>query len=179
MKTKLENNMEDIFNLPEAAPISDIKISEAVVIPTDETVDDDIAYARDNLYKIVESGNDALETLLNVAKASESPRAFEVVQQFIKTMADANKDLVELQRKKKLLKADVEKAEAEKKKVTKPKAGITRPKEEPSRIDLSKTQEYDLSLSPAAEKERNNLFLKLINIFIFEYIWNKTVYIFL
>ena len=110
MKTKLENNMEDIFNLPEAAPISDIKISEAVVIPTDETVDDDIAYARDNLYKIVESGNDALETLLNVAKASESPRAFEVVQQFIKTMADANKDLVELQRKKKLLKADVEKA---------------------------------------------------------------------
>ena len=102
--------MEDIFNLPEAAPISDIKISEAVVIPTDETVDDDIAYARDNLYKIVESGNDALETLLNVAKASESPRAFEVVQQFIKTMADANKDLVELQRKKKLLKADVEKA---------------------------------------------------------------------
>ena len=110
MKTKIENNMEDIFNLPEAAPISDIKISEAVVIPTDETVDDDIAYARDNLYKIVESGNDALETLLNVAKASESPRAFEVVQQFIKTMADANKDLVELQRKKKLLKADVEKA---------------------------------------------------------------------
>ena len=62
------------------------------------------------MYKIVESVNDALETLLNVAKASESPRAFEVVQQFIKTMADANKDLVELQRKKKLLKGDVEKA---------------------------------------------------------------------
>ena len=76
----------------------------------DDTVDTDIDYARENLYKIVESGNDALETLLNVAKASESPRAFEVVQQFIKTMADANKDLVELQRKKKLLKGDVEKA---------------------------------------------------------------------
>ena len=110
MKTKLENNMEDLFNLPEAPPISDIKIAEIEPIPIDETVDDDIAYARDNLYKIVESGNDALETLLNVAKASESPRAFEVVQQFIKTMADANKDLVELQRKKKLLKSDVEKA---------------------------------------------------------------------
>ena len=111
MKTKLENNMEDIFNLPEAPPIADVKMAESQVLPMeDQTVDDDIAYARENLYKIVESGNDALETLLNVAKASESPRAFEVVQQFIKTMADANKDLVELQRKKKLLKADVEKA---------------------------------------------------------------------
>ena len=111
MKTKLEYNMGDIFNLPEAPPIADVKMSESQVLPMeDQTVDDDIAYARENLYKIVESGNDALETLLNVAKASESPRAFEVVQQFIKTMADANKDLVELQRKKKLLKADVEKA---------------------------------------------------------------------
>ena len=109
MKTKLENNMEEIFELPSSPPISDEKM-EVLPYQEDETVDTDIDYARENLYKIVESGNDALETLLNVAKASESPRAFEVVQQFIKTMADANKDLVELQRKKKLLKGDVEKA---------------------------------------------------------------------
>ena len=109
MKTKLENNMEEIFELPSSPPISDEKM-EVLQYQEDDTVDTDIDYARENLYKIVESGNDALETLLNVAKASESPRAFEVVQQFIKTMADANKDLVELQRKKKLLKGDVEKA---------------------------------------------------------------------
>ena len=109
MKTKLENNMEEIFELPSSPPISDEKM-EVLPYQEDDTVDTDIDYARENLYKIVESGNDALETLLNVAKASESPRAFEVVQQFIKTMSDANKDLVELQRKKKLLKGDVEKA---------------------------------------------------------------------
>ena len=109
MKTKLENNMEEIFELPSSPPISDEKM-EVLPYQEDDTVDTDIDYARENLYKIVESGNDALETLLNVAKASESPRAFEVVQQFIKTMADANKDLVELQRKNKLLKGDVEKA---------------------------------------------------------------------
>ena len=109
MKTKLENNMEEIFELPSSPPISDEKM-EVLPYQEDDTVDTDIDYARENLYKIVESGNDALETLLNVAKASESPRAFEVVQQFIKTMADANKDLVELQRKKMLLKGDVEKA---------------------------------------------------------------------
>lgn len=101
--------MEEIFELPSSPPISDEKM-EVLPYQEDDTVDTDIDYARENLYKIVESGNDALETLLNVAKASESPRAFEVVQQFIKTMADANKDLVELQRKKKLLKGDVEKA---------------------------------------------------------------------
>ena len=101
--------MEEIFELPSSPPISDEKM-EVLPYQEDDTVDTDIDYARENLYKIVESGNDALETLLNVAKASESQRAFEVVQQFIKTMADANKDLVELQRKKKLLKGDVEKA---------------------------------------------------------------------
>ena len=101
--------MEEIIELPSSPPISDEKM-EVLPYQEDDTVDTDIDYARENLYKIVESGNDALETLLNVAKASESPRAFEVVQQFIKTMADANKDLVELQRKKKLLKGDVEKA---------------------------------------------------------------------
>ena len=104
--------MEAIFDLPEAPPMAESALSE-IILPEATNdhieVDQDAAYARDNLYKLIESGQESLEVLMNVARASESPRAFEVVQQFMKTLSDANKDLLELQRKKKVLKSDEEK----------------------------------------------------------------------
>ena len=63
----------------------------------------DYDYARDNLYNIIEKGNNALEDIMDIAKQSESARAFEVVTNLIKTMVDANKDLLELAKKKKEL----------------------------------------------------------------------------
>jgi len=68
---------------------------------------DDYEYARRNLYDVIEKGNNALEDIMDIAKQSESARAFEVVTNLIKTMVDANKDLLELAKKKKELeKAD-------------------------------------------------------------------------
>ena len=64
---------------------------------------DDYDYARKNLYDVIEKGSDALEYIMDIAKQSESPRAFEVVTNLIKTMVDANKDLLELQKKNKEL----------------------------------------------------------------------------
>lgn len=63
----------------------------------------DYEYARTNLYSVIEKGNDALENIMDIAKQSESARAFEVVTNLIKTMVDANKDLLELSKKKKEL----------------------------------------------------------------------------
>ena len=59
----------------------------------------DYEYARENLYKVIESGHDALDNMLAIARSSEHPRAFEVVNQIMKTMADAQKDLLELKKK--------------------------------------------------------------------------------
>ncbi|CAB5221312.1 Bacteriophage T4, Gp16, DNA-packaging [uncultured Caudovirales phage] len=68
---------------------------------------DDYEYARKNLYDVIEKGTSALEDIMDIAKQSESPRAFEVVTNLIKTMVDANKDLLELQKKNKdLMKSD-------------------------------------------------------------------------
>jgi hypothetical protein len=67
-------------------------------------VDDDFATARNNLHNIIHKGNDALEEALLVAKTSEHPRAFEVVGGLIKTLVDANKDLLDIQKKLKDLK---------------------------------------------------------------------------
>jgi len=77
-------------------------------------IEKDFKYARDNFYNVIEKGSEALEDMLNVARASEHPRAYEVVSTIMKTLMDANKDLVDLAEKKK--KAD--KPEEEKQKVT-------------------------------------------------------------
>lgn len=72
------------------------------------TIKNDYDYARDNLYNIIEKGNAALDDIMDIAKQSESARAFEVVTNLIKTMADANKDLLDLAKKKKDLDKNVE-----------------------------------------------------------------------
>ena len=104
MSTKFEKNMEDIFDLPEK-----IESSKEIkpVDKTDETVDTDFKYARENLYNIIEKGSDALNTLVDVANQSQHPRAFEVVSQLVKTLSDTNKDLLEIQKKVKVIKKDI------------------------------------------------------------------------
>ena len=104
MSTKFEKNMEDIFDLPEKIEqTKDFK----PVDNKDETVDNDFKYARENLYNIIERGSDALNTLVDVANQSQHPRAFEVVGQLVKTLSDTNKDLLELQKKVKIIKKDI------------------------------------------------------------------------
>ncbi len=68
----------------------------------------DYEYARNNLYNIIEKGQNALDDIIDIAKQSESARAFEVATNLIKTMAEANKDLMSLAKAKKdLEKEDV------------------------------------------------------------------------
>ena len=105
----MDKNFEKIFNLPES--VSDSSKQE-VIVPQDqqqETIDNDFRYARENLYGIIEKGSDALDELVELAKQSQSPRAFEIVSQMVKTLTDSNKDLLELQRKNKLLKQEEQK----------------------------------------------------------------------
>ena len=107
MSTKFEKNMEDIFNLPEKIEDVNNKNKIKPVDNIDETVDNDFKYARENLYNIIERGSDALNTLVDVANQSQHPRAFEVVGQLVKTLSDTNKDLLELQKKVKVIKKDI------------------------------------------------------------------------
>lgn len=70
--------------------------------------DEDFRYARGNMLNILEKGNEALDNLMDVAGQSQHPRAYEVVATLIKTLADTNKDLLDLQKKNKDLKKDEE-----------------------------------------------------------------------
>ena len=84
-------------------PLNDVvegKIVERTPVPTDDKMNKDYEYARSNFYNVIESGTEALEQMLEVAKASEHPRAYEVVSTIMKTLVDANKDLVAMSTKK-------------------------------------------------------------------------------
>lgn len=69
-------------------------------------IDNDYKYARQNLYGIIENGSRALEDLLDIAQQSQHPRAYEVISTLIKTLADANKDLLNVQKQVKDLSAE-------------------------------------------------------------------------
>jgi hypothetical protein len=99
-KTNFEISVENALNLPASPPM----VEALPPIEVSSDVDDDFATARNNLHNIIHKGNDALEEALLVAKTSEHPRAFEVVGGLIKTLVDANKDLLDIQKKLKDLK---------------------------------------------------------------------------
>lgn len=75
------------------------------IIPKHRSESNDFEYARRNLYDVIEKSNHALEDIMDIAKQSESPRAYEVVTNLIKTMVDANKDLLQLSKTRKELEA--------------------------------------------------------------------------
>ena len=64
-------------------------------------IDDDAEFARQNIRELIQKGNDAVEGILHVAKESEHPRAYEVAANLIKNLSDLNKDLMEIQKRKK------------------------------------------------------------------------------
>ena len=74
--------------------------------PQDSTVQDDFDYARENLMDVIGKGQEALFDLMDVARQSQHPRAYEVLSTLMNTMVGASKDLLELQAKKKKLLAD-------------------------------------------------------------------------
>lgn len=62
--------------------------------------DNDFEYARGNLIDIIEKGQEALSGIIDVAGMSQHPRSFEVVATLINSLTAANKDLLELSKKK-------------------------------------------------------------------------------
>jgi len=61
-------------------------------------LDTDYGYARDNLYNLIERGNEAIEGILELAKEMEHPRAYEVASGLIKNVSDTTMELLKMQK---------------------------------------------------------------------------------
>lgn len=66
----------------------------------------DYEYSRDTYYDLIEKGRESLDLMIQVARESEHPRAFEVLSNMIKDIANVNDKLMELNKKQKELLQD-------------------------------------------------------------------------
>lgn len=96
MKQTVDQKIETILDIaPNIVP------KQVTVVEENTTVNDDYEYARKNLRSLIDNGKDVMDNLAYLAKEGESPRTYEVLGQLIKTLAETNKDLLDLAKKKK------------------------------------------------------------------------------
>ena len=70
----------------------------------DNDIEKDYEYQRDNFYRLVEKGSTAIDGILELAKESEHPRAYEVAGNLIKQVSEVTEKLGDLQEKMRKLK---------------------------------------------------------------------------
>jgi hypothetical protein len=66
----------------------------------------DYEYTRANLYSLIEKGQEAINGIMELAGESDSPRAYEVAGQLIKSVGDVTDKLIDLQKKLKDVEED-------------------------------------------------------------------------
>jgi len=104
---KAFDSLDDAFNISEDSEdectikkdvevVSDDKISKEI-----DHIKKDYEYSRGNLYSIIEKGQEAIDSVLELAQETESARAYEVLGQLIKNVSDTTDKLIDLQKKMK------------------------------------------------------------------------------
>jgi hypothetical protein len=88
-ETRIVNARRERGLTPRLSKVSD---------PNSGDLDTDYGFARDNLYNLIERGNDALEGILELAKEMEHPRAYEVASGLIKNVSDTTMELLKMQK---------------------------------------------------------------------------------
>lgn len=105
----VDENLSDALNLPkpEPEPKQEVIHREVKSIKTGRTeADRDYTEVRDNLKRIIEKSEEAIESILEVAVESQNPRAYEVVAQLITTSLEANNKLMHLHKQIKDIKKE-------------------------------------------------------------------------
>ena len=96
-----EKNMEEIFDIAPKPETPIVVKSETPISQLDSNLEEDLTDAyeqtKTNLQDLIDQGKDAMEEILNIAKAGQHPRAFEVYGTLLKNVVDANKELLAVQ----------------------------------------------------------------------------------
>ena len=99
---ELNKNLSDIFDV---TPIEEVKKEKLPMVSAKYNkpdIESDLADAyqqsRENLQGIIDQGQEAMHEILEIAKAGQHPRAYEVYGGILKNMVDANKELLSIQK---------------------------------------------------------------------------------
>jgi hypothetical protein len=71
-----------------------------------DNIASDYNYSRQTYYDLIEKGKESLDLMIEVARESEHPRAFEVLSGMIKNVSEVNDKLMDLQKKNKDISAE-------------------------------------------------------------------------
>ena len=96
--------LDNVLGITDVVETTTSEVTLPQVKKPDEESDNDYKYQRENFYRLVERGQDAIDGILELAKETEHPRSYEVAGQLIKNVADVTEKLGELQLKMQKLK---------------------------------------------------------------------------
>lgn len=107
----VDDNLSNALNLPEPSkeepketPVVEARVTEIKVNKPD--AERDYTEVRQNLKRIIEKSEEAVENILEVAIESQNPRAYEVVAQLLAASLEANNKLMHLHRQIKEIKKE-------------------------------------------------------------------------
>ena len=106
MMKDIDAHLDEVLGIVETPQRDVVKTEKVKPLVNGQEDETDFQYARENLYNLIERGQDGLEELLEIAKQSQHPRAFEVVGQMIDKLANTNKELLNLHKTKKDIQAE-------------------------------------------------------------------------
>ena len=102
--SNVDKNLAEILNT-DYIPVVKEENKSVTIHESDRSTDNpDADYSRSNYYNLIEKGNEALEGILEVAKESQHPRAYEVAANMIKNLSDVTEKLMILQKQQQELK---------------------------------------------------------------------------
>jgi hypothetical protein len=100
---KIDDRLSEVFDTVKlettTREVIDNSTGEILKTP-EEKITSDYDTARDNLRELLVTGQNALYSALEVAKQSEHPRAYEVVGNLMKQLADVNQQLMDIHQQK-------------------------------------------------------------------------------
>lgn len=99
----MNETTEKLNNILETEFVPHEENLPVTVQPQVPNADQDFDYARMTHYELIEKGNEALDGILQVAKESQHPRAYEVAATLVKNLSDMTDKLMMLQKQKKEL----------------------------------------------------------------------------
>jgi hypothetical protein len=104
---EFDKKMEEIFDVTPTPILPVVKKTTAVSVGNEPDLKQDLndAYSQssDNLQDLIDTGKDGLDEILQIAKAGQHPRAFEVFATLLKNVGELNDKLLDNQKKMRVM----------------------------------------------------------------------------
>ena len=94
--SKIDDALNTTSETVDVTPVKKEKVKPDHL--TKDEVEKDYEYTRANLYSLIEKGQETLNGIMELAEETQSPRAYEVAGQLLKSVADTTDKFLKLQK---------------------------------------------------------------------------------